>query len=176
MRFPQIEGVTFEENPERLKIVLPVRRNWLLVAIFSACLIAYTVTLFFIVRFLIRDVLSAGGRFAFLMTIMLLVWGVIYYYLGRMLWQRWQYVTANREIIFIYKDDQVIVRRPLSLWGITTAYDFEHVSSFYYDDKRQSLAFKYGQRLAHFGHALSATKAQQIIDYVNYRFFPQENE
>jgi hypothetical protein len=176
MRFPQIEGVTFEENPERLKIVLPVHRNWLLVSLFTICLIAWVATLFIVVQFLIRDVLSVGGRFAFLMSIMLLVWGVIYYYLGRMLWQRWQYVTANREIIFIYKDDQVIVRRPLSLLGITTAYDFEHVSPFYYDDKRQSLAFKYGQRLAHFGHSLSTAEAQQILDYVNYRFFPEEED
>ena len=176
MRFPQIEGVTFEENPERLKIVLPVHRNWLLVALFTACLIAWIITLFIVLQFLIRDVLSAGGRFAFLMTVMLIVWGIIYYYLGRMLWQQWQYATASREIIFIYKDDQVIVRRPLSLLGITTAYDFEHVSPFYYDDTRRSLAFKYGQRLAHFGHALNAAEAQQVIEYVNYRFFPKEEE
>ena len=176
MRFPQIEGVTFEEDPERLKIVLPVRRNWLLIALFTACLVAWVITLIIVLQFLIRDVLSAGGRFAFIMTIMLIVWGVIYYYLGRMLWQRWQYVVANREIVFIYKDDQVIVRRPLSLLGITTAYDFEHVSPFYYDDQRKSLAFKYGQRLAHFGHALTAAEAQQVREYVNYRFFPEEED
>jgi hypothetical protein len=175
MRFPQIEGVTFEENPERLKIVLPVRRNWLLVALFSACLIAWAVTLFIVAQFLIQDVILAGSRFAFLMTVMLLIWGVIYYYLGRMLWQRWQYVAANREIVFIYKDEQVIVRRPLSLLGITTAYDFDYVSPFYYDDKRQSLAFRYGQRLANFGDALSPADAQQVIEYVNYRFFPEED-
>jgi hypothetical protein len=110
------------------------------------------------------------------MTVMLLVWGVIYYYLGRMLWQQWQYVMANREIIFIYKGEQVIVRRPLSILGITHAYDFQHVSPFYYDDKRRSLAFHYGQRLAHFGHALSAADAQQVIEYVNYRFFPEADE
>jgi hypothetical protein len=151
MRFPQIEGVTFEENPERLKIVLPVRRNWLLVALFSACLIAWAVTLFIVAQFLIRDVILAGSRFA------------------------WQYVAANREIVFIYKDEQVIVRRPLSLLGITTAYDFDFVSPFYYDDKRQSLAFRYGQRLANFGDALSPADAQQVIEYVNYRFFPEED-
>lgn len=176
MRFPQIEGVTFEETPERLKITLPVKRNGLLIVLFTACLIAWVVTLFFVVRFLFRDVLPTGGRFAFIMTIMLIIWGIVYYYLGRMLWQRWQYVSANREIIFIYKDDQVIVRRPLSIFGITTAYDFEHVGSFYYDQDRHSLAFQYGQRYAFFGQALSPSEAQQISDYVNYRFFPEKDD
>jgi hypothetical protein len=176
MRFPQIAGVTFEETPERLKIVLPVRRNLFLFLLFSLCLIAWLVTLFIVARFLIRDVWDMGGRFAFLMTVMLLIWGVVYYYLGRMLWQRWQYVAANREIVFIYKGEQVVVRRPLSIFGITTAYDFEHVSPFRYHDERHSLAFTYGQRLAHFGYGLARAEAQQVVDYVNYRFFPEDDE
>lgn len=176
MRFPQIENVTFEETAERLKITLPVRHNWLLIGLFSACLIAWLITLVVVIQFLIRDVFPAGGRFAFLMTTMLIIWGIIYYYLGRMLWQRWQYVSATREIIFIYKDDQVIVRRPLSIFGLTTAYDFEHVGPFHYDPKRHSLAFQYGQRYAFFGHALNPDQAQQLSDYVNYRFFPDEDD
>ncbi len=176
MRFPQIESVIFEENPERLKIVLPVQRNWLLFGLFTACLIAWLITLIAVLQFLVRDVFPTGGRFAFLMTIMLVVWGIIYYYLGRMLWRRWQYVTVDREIIFIYKDDQVIVRRPLSIFGLTTAYDFQHVAPFHYDPDRRCLAFQYGQRYAFFGHALSPDDAQQVSQYVNYRFFPEEDD
>ena len=176
MRFPQIENVTFEETPERLKITLPIQRNWLLIGLFTACLIAWAVTLVIIIQFLFHEVFPTGGRFAFLMTIMLIVWGIIYFYLGRMLWQRWQYVAATREIIFIYKDDQVIVRRPLSIFGLTTSYDFQHVGPFHYDDKRHSLTFQYGQRFAFFGHALSPDEAQQLSQYVNYRFFPEGDD
>ena len=176
MRFPQIQNVIFEETAERLKITLPVRRNWFLIGLFTACLTAWLVTLVVVVRFLFSEVFDIGGRFAFLMTTMLIIWGIVYYYLGRMLWQRWQYVVANREIIFIYKDDQVIVRRPLSIFGITTTYDYEHISPFHYDDNRRCVAFKYGQRAAFFGHALNRDEAHQFNNYVNYRFFPEDDD
>ena len=176
MRFPQIKNVTFEETAERLKITLPVNRNWFLIGLFTVCLLAWLVTLIVVLQFLIREVFPTGGRFAFLMTTMLVIWGIIYYYLGRMLWQRWQYVAANREIIFIYKDDQVIVRRPLSIFGLTTTYDYQHVSPFHYNDTRHCVAFQYGQRYAFFGHALNRDEAQQFNDYINYRFFPEDDD
>jgi hypothetical protein len=176
MRFPEIVGVTFEENSERLKIMWPLRRNWFLYILFSASLLVWVGMLIAILNFVIGDVIIPRERYAFVLTVMMLVWLVIYYYLGRMLWQRWQYVAATREIVFIYKDDQVVVRRPLSLWGITTAYDYEHVSPFSYDPQRQSMAFKYGVRFAHFGHSLSQDEAAQLIEYVNFRFFPEEEE
>ncbi|MCZ7671129.1 MAG: hypothetical protein M5U34_30285 [Chloroflexi bacterium] len=81
------------------------------------------------VLFLIRDVMMAGERFTFAFSIILLIWVAIWLWLGKLVWQRWQYYAAGREIMFINKD-RLILRRPVTIWGLTDAFDMAYVQPF----------------------------------------------
>ena len=41
MNYPDIAGVTFEETPERLKVVLPVRRQWPYLLVYSVLMLTW---------------------------------------------------------------------------------------------------------------------------------------
>ena len=168
---PKINEVMLEQQSGRLKVVLPIQRNWFLFALFSLCLLIWIGMSLVIISFLVQDVILSGERFAFWLTVMLIVWLVVWYAVGRILWGRWQYYTADREILFIDKE-QLIVRRPVSILGITTAYDFKHISPFYRSEKHNCLAFDYGYQNVYFGHTLLDETANRLITYLNGRYFP----
>jgi hypothetical protein len=94
---------------------------------------------------------------------------------GRFLFNRWQYYAANREILF-FDEEQLIVRRPLSILGITNAYDINYVSTFYYSEKHQSLAFDYAYAHVFLGHSLEKETSLAFINDINERYFPEEEE
>jgi hypothetical protein len=174
MNLPQIGDVVFEQMEERLKIVLPEPRNWLVVGLFSLLLVVWLVGLVWMLIFTFRDVMGAGERFTFAFSVMMLIWLYIWYRLGRVVWDRWQYYVANREILFI-NDEELIVRRPVSILGLTDVYGMDHVSPFYYSDKHHCPAFDYGYQHVYFGHKLTEGEASALVGFLNGRFFPNHD-
>jgi hypothetical protein len=163
--------IQFEETPERLKFSWPLRRQGFLLGLFSLTLLVWLVMLVGMAIYLVRDVMLAGERFSFVFSVMLLIWLAVWIWFGRVLWRRWQYYAANREILFI-NQEQMIIRRPVSILGLTDGYDMQHVSPFYYSDKHHCPVFDYGYQHVYFGHALPQDDAEKLVGALNGRFFP----
>lgn len=171
---PSIENIQFEENNERLKAMLPVKTHWIFLLLYSVMLLVWIGMFIFGFVFTWRMAFS-GERFAFVFTVMLLLLFYPLYLLGKMVWGQWQYYAANREILFVYKET-IILRRPVSIFGITTAYDRAHVTPFYFSEKHNCPAFDYGHQHVYFGNDLPADPAARLIGYLNARYFPQYDE
>ena len=116
--------------------------------------------------------LLRGQSTSLTLSALLLIWLVVWLLLGKFVWTRWQYQAANREVVFI-DDEQIVIRRPVSILGITTAYDINYVSPFYYSDKHNCPAFDYAYMHVYFGRSISIQEAQQLIDQLNFRLFPE---
>lgn len=174
-----IGQITLEDQPEWLKIVMPIRRNWLLLLLFSAALLVWLLFLGGMVLFLIRDVMMAGERFTFAFSIILLIWVAIWLWLGKLVWQRWQYYAAGREIMFINKD-RLILRRPVTIWGLTDAFDMAYVQPFYRSDKHHCPTFDYGSQKIYFGVDLTESEGAQLVKTLNTLYFrgydPEDDE
>ncbi|MCA9957400.1 MAG: hypothetical protein R3E31_26095 [Chloroflexota bacterium] len=173
--FPQISNITFAENEERLKVVLPLRRQWVLFILFTISMLIWVGMIVVVAVFLVRDVLPQRERYTFILTVMMLVWLALWYYLGKVLWKRWQYYTADREILFVSKE-MLIVRRPVSILGITDAYDMQYVNPFYYNHEHHCLVFDYGSQRIYFGEQLAEEDAHRLLKYLNHRFFPYHDD
>lgn len=171
---PSIENIQFEENKERLKIVLPVKKQWIYLVLYSIMLLLW-VGMFIYGLIFTWQIAFSGERFAFVFTVMLVGLLYILFRLGKVVWGQWQYYAAYREILFIHQE-MLIVRRPVSIVGITTAYDRAHVTPFYYSDKHSCPAFDYGHQHVYFGHDLLADPAKRLIGYLNARYYPHRDE
>lgn len=170
--FPEIEQVQFDAVDERLKVIMPLQRNRLFLGVYSVLLLTWVgVTVWMVTLLLGADTSGLATQFIVVWVILLLIWAYIWYRLGGMVWRWWQYYAAMREVLFI-NGEVLIVRRPLSLLGVTDAYDMEHVSPFYYSTKHGAVAFDYGSRGGLFGSGISVNAAQELIDYLNARFYP----
>lgn len=171
-----LNRISFEENADRTKITIPLQRQWGFWLTYTILLLVWlTSTLWAIVT--LFNTLSTGnypfeGAYLFAWLVMLAIIGGLWWYLGRNVWRRWQYYTANREILFFYPD-KLVVRRPLSLLGLTDAYDLQHVSLFRYDGKIDSLAFDYGTHRIPVGLTLPKEEAQALLSYLNSHFFTE---
>ena len=171
---PSIENIQFEENNERLKIVMPIKKRWVYFGLYSLMLLLWVAMLVYGIIFTVQMAIS-GERFAFAFTVMLILLLLLLYRLGKMVWEQWQYYAANREILFIHKE-MLILRRPVSIFGITTAYDRAHVTPYYYSDKHQCLAFDYGHQHSYFGHDVPTEPAARLLGYLNARYHPNYDE
>ncbi len=172
MNYPRIEGVSFDESAERLKVILPLRRQWPFLATYSAIMLTWViVTVWMLVRLFQTSRGQMSLFYVIVWALILLVWAYLWYRLGRFVWRWWQYYAADREILFINRE-LLIIRRPLSLLGVTDSYAMEHVSPFYYSEKHEAIAFDYGSRGGLFGQALTLDSAQRLIAALNRRFFP----
>jgi hypothetical protein len=167
---PEIYQVELEEMDDRLKAVLPIRRNWAWLLLFTVLLILWITGLIWGIIFTVRDIAFSGERYAFVFTIMLLIWLYLWYRLGKIVWRQWQYYVANREILFIDKE-MLIIRRPVSLLGLTDAYDFNYVSPFFCSEEHQCPGFDYGSQRVYFGQDLTEQSSQQLVDFLNDRYF-----
>lgn len=171
-----ISNVHFEQTPERLKVVLPVKRNWFLIILYTAMVLAWLVLLAGGILFMVREAALSGERYAIVFTIMLLILLLILYRLGRRaVWQPWMSLLAKREILFINKEE-LIIRRPVSLLGTTDFYDMAHVAPFFYLEERRAMAFNYGQFRTEFGHSLGRPEAERLIITLNNLYFPNRGE
>lgn len=167
---PKIENATFEESDGRLKIVFSIRRKWIWFVLLTILLALWLIGLVWGVIFTIRDVAFSGQRYAFVFTIFLLVWLYIWYRLGKMLWRLWQHYAANREILFIEKE-RLIIRRPVSILGITDAYDLEYVSPFFFSPEHECPGFDYGNQRVYFAEELGIESSEALIRFLNERYF-----
>lgn len=173
MKTPEFEDVHFDTVDDRLKIVMPLQRKWPFLVVYSILLLAWIgVTGWMLALLFGASVSELSTQFVIVWVIILLIWAYVWYRLGRSVWRWWQHYAAQREVLFI--DQKIlIIRRPLSLLGVTDAYDMEHVSPFYYSDRHGAVAFDYGSRGGLFGDGLSPQDAQRLINYLNRRFYPQ---
>lgn len=172
MNFPDIQDVEFDTVDERLKVVMPVERSWPYLVVYSILLLAWVGATIWMLWLLFGTSTSdLPTQFMVVWIIILLIWAYVWYRLGRNVWRWWQFYAATREVLFV-DSEVLIVRRPLSLLGVTDAYDMEHVSPFYYSDKHESAAFDYGSRGGLFGSGIARQDAQRIIRYLNDRFHP----
>lgn len=172
--YPKITNVEFSENEDRLKIILPVKRNWLMLILFSLLL---SICLFMLVsgsKFA-WQIGGSGERFAFAFTTMLILLLLTLYWFTRFVWRMWQFYIANREILFVNKET-LIVRRPLSILGLTNAYDMQHVKPLFYEPKHDGAGFYYGSQPILIGLGLGGETLDEVIGYVNGRFFPHYDD
>lgn len=171
---PRIETIGFEENNERLKVVLPLQKHWVYLGLYTVMLLTWVSMFVFGLIFTWQTAVS-GERFTFVFTVMLLVLLFILYRLGKIVWRQWQYYAANREILFIY-DAMLVLRRPVSIFGITTAFDRAHVTPFYFSDRHHCPAFDYGHQHVYLGQDLLPDAAMELIEYLNGRYFPHHDD
>lgn len=168
--YPNVENIHFEENSERLKIVMPVAQNWLLIGLYSVLLLTGLGLMIGCIIYFFQ-IASSGARFAFSFSCMLIIFFGLTYYLTRYIFRQWQFMVANREILFINREE-LVVRRPVSLLGITTAYDMQHVRPFQYSSEYNATVFDYGSQPVLIARNLPPDQISPVIDYLNDRFFP----
>lgn len=172
MNYPQLSNVQFDTVDERLKVVMPLERNKLYLAIYSVLLGAWlAVTIWMLTLLFGTSLGELTTQFLVVWIIILIIWAYVWYRLGRSVWRWWQFYMAQREVLFV-DSEILIIRRPLSLLGVTDAYDMAHVSPFYYQDEHEAVAFNYGSRGGLFGQGISRREAEDLIEYLNERFFP----
>lgn len=165
----QMDWVQLQDGDERLKVVLPIERNWLLYGLFSVSLLVWIGMMVGVLAAMFRE------QFGFLLNVMLLIWLAIWVWFGRVLWRRWQYFAAVREILFV-NEQQLLVRRPVSILGTTDVYDMRHVSPFYYSEKHHCPAFDYAYQHVYFGQSLPSDVANELVADLNRRYFPDFTE
>lgn len=165
-----IGRITFQDKPEGLKVVMPVKRNWLLLTLFTVSLLVWVGMTYWMLIFLIRDVIMTGARFAFVLATIVLIWLVIWYFVGRMLLRRWQYFAAVQEILFINKE-RLTIWRPVAVWGGTEAFDMHYVRPFYMSDRHHCPTFDYGNQKVYLGASLTEEEAQRLIKTLNTLYF-----
>ncbi len=169
------DRISIEENAERVKIVIPLKRIWPFWWTYSLLLLVWIGSTIWGVSTLIGYAIGGDygftGLFLLAWIIILILIAALWFWLGSMVWKRWQYYTAGREILFFYPD-KLIVRRPLSLMGVTDAYDRLYVSPLHFDDRIQAAVFDYGSYRIPVGSTLTPPEAGALVDLVNSRFYP----
>jgi hypothetical protein len=113
----------------------------------------------------------SGERFALAFVFLLFIFLFVLYRLGKMIWRQWQYYVAAREILFLY-EDHMVVRRPVSLFGITTGYSRAHIRPFDYDEAQHGPALEYGSVYVLIAQTVSRPESEALIRFLNGRYFP----
>jgi hypothetical protein len=160
--------IRFEQGTDRLKVVISLPSRAPLLLVYSAALIAWLVMLFVVGRFLF----SSFGQNAVL-TVLLFIWTLAWLFFGRFLWRRWQHSAATREILFVDRES-IVLRRPVSILGLTASYDRGHVGPFYYSDSQRCPAFDYAYSHVYFGQGLPESAGRRLVRDLNARLFPGE--
>lgn len=166
-----IGRISLKDQPDWLKVVMPIKRNWLLFAVFSVAMVVWLVFIIGMLVFLVRDVIMARERFVFAFSMILLIWLALWWWLGKIVWRRWQYYAASREILFINKE-RVLIRRPVSIWGLTDAYDMAYIRPFYVSKRHHCPTFEYGSQKVYFGLSLTGEEATSLVETLNTLYFP----
>jgi hypothetical protein len=168
-KLPMISGVHFEQTPERLKIVMPAARKWPYLILYTLLAVAWLVMIVGGLIFTVR-ILAAGASYRFVFAAINLVLLFILYRFGRFLLRQWATYLSNREVLFV-NQEELIVRRPVSILGNTDAYDMQHVSPFYASEQPAALAFDYGYRHVYVGEGLTPNARDSLRRFLNEVFF-----
>lgn len=171
-------AITFEEDSERLKVVIPLQRHVAAAAIYTVLAAAWLVGLIFFLYLLFfppspRGIDALPGLLRAVWILGVLLWLFVWVrYLGRMILRWWQFHLATREVLLVNKD-AVIVRRPVSVFGLTDAYDRRYMTPFYYNDTHNCLAFQYG-KVRHILVGLTVARPDNLslLAFLNRRLFP----
>ncbi len=166
--------IVIEEQESWQKVTLPAERSPWLFALYSLLMLVWLVMTGFIVVGLFSRFGFAEARpiFVAVWRILLVIWLVVWLWFGRRwIWRTWQYYAASREILFINRDT-LIVRRPVSILGVTDAYDMQHISPFFLDAEAPAVGFTYGTLPIRFGRGLTAGEARSLANVLNHRYFP----
>lgn len=172
---PEIDGITFDSSREdRLKIILPVKRKWHLFLLYTIMLIACIILFVGGIGFTIQNGFT-GERYAWAFIFLAILFMFALYRLSKSVWKQWQFYASSREILFI-DEKMLIIRRPLSILGITDAYDWAQVRPFTYSQKYSTPMFDYGQRNIFFGQDLTHEQADKLIWALNDYYFPEYDD
>lgn len=171
-----LERITIEENSDRTKITVPLKRDWPFWITYTTMLIGWVGGTIWSLSALLAiwqtgsyQQIDPAFLAAYVIILVLLAGG--WYWVGKKVWRGWQYNASNREILFFYSD-KLIVRRPVSLLGVTEAYDMQYVTPFRFDEKVSSLTFDYGTYRVPVGGTLSEEESSALGNIINDRFFP----
>ncbi len=160
-----MDTVQIEDVDDEVKITLPVRRHGWLVGLFSITLLIWLAGLIVIGLSMFDE-----GRTAVL-NCMVLIWLAFWGLIGKALWKQWQRYVSPREILYL-TDATFILRRPVSIFGSTDAYDHNLMEPFIYDNARRAITFTYGSHLIPFAHTLPSNDAEQLVQKLNALYFP----
>jgi hypothetical protein len=168
----EMSFVSFGDGDERLKVVMPLARNQPYTVIYATLLIVWIAATVVLLALLVQQPIRSM-EFVYILVYLLIVavWAYVWYRLGKHVMRYLGYYGATREILFV-NERTLIIRRPLSLLGVTDAYDMAHVGLFHYDESQHAIGFDYGSRSGLFGSGLDRTGAEQLADYLNKRYFP----
>jgi hypothetical protein len=171
-KLPMISDVHFEQRPDKLKIVLPVKRNWPFLLIYTLLVIMWTGMMVYGVIFLVR-IIIAGASYRFVFAAMILILLFVLFRFGRFLFGQWAEYLSNREVLFI-NPEELIVRKPVSIWGNTTVYDMAFVTPFYRNAREGALAFNYGSHHVFIGRGLTHEAQDALSAFLNQSYFPDK--
>lgn len=172
-KLPLVSGAHFEQTPERLKIVLPAKRQWSYLLLYTTLVILWLVMIVWGFVFFVR-ILFSGESYRFVFAAMILILLFVHYRFGRFLRRQWAQYLSNREVLLINKDE-IIVRRPVSIFGNTDVYDMQHVTPLYESETMQSLAFDYGFRHIYLGAGISKEARQALRNFLNEAYLPAKS-
>lgn len=174
--WPELDRIQFEETPERVKITLPVRRQWPYIAVYSILLLVWLGALFTGVTRVFSARRGDMGTLALVVwIILLLLLAYLWYRLGAYIWRWWTYSVADREIIFI-DDATLILRRPVSIFGVTDAYDRRYIAPFFFSEKHDTAAFRYGNKGVLFGQGMTPAEREALLEALNGRYYPDYDD
>lgn len=169
-----LDRIAFEENTERLKIIIPLQRQMVYWSTYTLLLVTWIAGSIWaaiqVGSFIATGNFGFEGIFLIAYFVILALIAIFWFYVGRMVWRQWQYHSSNREILFFHPD-KLIVRRPLSLLGITEAYDRKFVSRFRFDERVRSPAFNYGTYRVPVGVTLDEETSRALVREINDRCF-----
>lgn len=168
-----ISSVHFEQMPEWLKIVIPVKRNWPYLILYTTLAVLWLGMMIGGTIYLVQ-ILFSGQSYRFVFSLMIAILLLVLFRFGRFLGRQWAQYLSNREVLFI-NQEEFIVRRPVSIWGNTDVYDMEHVTPIYSNDANQSLAFDYGYRHVYFGGSLTPESQRTLRQFLNDIYFKGKN-
>jgi hypothetical protein len=173
MRLGNSENILIEEEERWQKIIMPAEKSTPLFIFYSIAMILWAVSTVWLIYQLFQPLsidrpFTTNLVFRLIWISLLVTW---YWFAKRFLWGFWQYYAANREILFINKEE-FIIRRPVSLLGVTNVYDMKHIESLYYDDEKGSPTLQYGVQPVQFGQALSKQEGIELVSLLSHRHFP----
>lgn len=169
--------ITLEEQENWQKVVMPAEKKPPLFILYTILMLIWLIMFGFMVVGLFSPF---GGEaapiFQFVWRALLVLWlGIWIWFARKWLWRYWQYYAANRELLFI-NPETFIIRRPVSILGVTDAYDMKHITPLAYDGQEKAVGFDYGSHPIRFGRGLTAREAGDLIAILNHRYFPQHDE
>lgn len=168
-----IRDVHFEQQPDKLKIILPIKRNWPFLIIYAVLSIMWVGMMVYGVVFLVR-IIMAGASYRFVFAVIIIILLLVLFRFGRFLLSQLAEYLSNREVLFI-NPEELIVRKPVSIWGNTRVYDMAFMAPFFRSAREEALAFNYGSHSVFIGRGLTPEAQETLSTFLNQIYFPDRS-